>query len=82
MREYLDEALPNEFGDLLAVLGDVRARLKADGAIPAYEYWRDAIDPSLLEAVHAGRRDDAHRQLLAALTTPEAVASAGVVTHR
>lgn len=81
MREYLDASLPAEFGDLLAVLGDVRATLKTRGEIPAYEHWHAAIDVALLDDLRAGRRDAAHVRVLERLTTPGAVASAGMLGH-
>jgi len=81
MREYLDAQLPAEFGDLLALLGDVRAELKARREIPAYDFWKAAIDEELLADLRAGRRDEARRAVIARLTTPEAVATAGQVSH-
>ncbi|HET7093836.1 MAG TPA: bifunctional precorrin-2 dehydrogenase/sirohydrochlorin ferrochelatase, partial [Thermomicrobiales bacterium] len=59
LRERLDREIPAEYGDLLAVLGDVRERLKASGPIPDYEAWRDAIDDDLLAALEAGEREAA-----------------------
>jgi precorrin-2 dehydrogenase/sirohydrochlorin ferrochelatase len=81
MREELDATLPGEYGELLAVLGDVRAELKARGQIPAYEHWQAAIDDCLLGDVRAGRHGAARRRALDRLTTPAAVASAGQVSH-
>lgn len=59
MREYLDASLPTEFGDLLAVLGDVRQTLKARGPIPAYEHWHAAITDEVLDALRRGDCEDA-----------------------
>jgi precorrin-2 dehydrogenase/sirohydrochlorin ferrochelatase len=81
LREQLDATLPAEYDDLLAVLGDVRATLKARGQIPAYEHWQACIDPALLEALRAGQHDVARQRVLRRLTTPEAIASAGMVSH-
>ena len=49
MRERLDAELPAEYGDLLAVLGDVRDELKARGPIPEYEHWQAAIGDVLAD---------------------------------
>lgn len=54
MREQLDAALPREYGDLLNVLADVRATLKARGPIPAYEHWQAAIDDDVLDSLRHG----------------------------
>jgi precorrin-2 dehydrogenase/sirohydrochlorin ferrochelatase len=54
MRERLDTELPAEYGDLLAVLGDVRDSIKARGPIPAYEHWQEAITDDVLAALGAG----------------------------
>ncbi|HEY7030336.1 MAG TPA: bifunctional precorrin-2 dehydrogenase/sirohydrochlorin ferrochelatase [Thermomicrobiales bacterium] len=59
MREYLDASLPAEFGDLLAILGDVRGTLKARGPIPAYEHWQAAITDDVLDALRSGDREGA-----------------------
>jgi precorrin-2 dehydrogenase / sirohydrochlorin ferrochelatase len=59
MRERLDTELPAEYGDLLAVLGDVRERIKASGPIPAYEHWRAAITDDVIAALGAGDRETA-----------------------
>jgi precorrin-2 dehydrogenase / sirohydrochlorin ferrochelatase len=59
MRERLDTELPAEYGDLLAVLGDVRDSIKARGPIPAYEHWQEAITDDVLAALGAGDRETA-----------------------
>ena len=59
LRERLDTELPAEYGDLLAVLGDVRDSLKARGAIPAYEHWQAAISDEVLAALRTGDREQA-----------------------
>jgi precorrin-2 dehydrogenase / sirohydrochlorin ferrochelatase len=59
MRERLDTELPAEYGDLLAVLGDVRDTIKAHGPIPAYEHWQAAITDDVLAALGAGDRETA-----------------------
>jgi precorrin-2 dehydrogenase/sirohydrochlorin ferrochelatase len=59
LRERLDTDLPREYGDLLAVLGDVRDTLKARGPIPEYEHWRAAITDDVFEALSVGDRETA-----------------------
>jgi precorrin-2 dehydrogenase/sirohydrochlorin ferrochelatase len=59
LRERLDADLPAEYGDLLDVLGDVRDRLKAEGPIPDYEHWRDAISEEVFADLRAGDRESA-----------------------
>ena len=59
MRERLDRELPAEYGDLLAVLGDVRDTIKARGPIPEYDHWRDAITDDVFAALIAGDRETA-----------------------
>ena len=59
MRERLDTDLPLEYGDLLAVLGDVRDAIKARGPIPAYEHWQAAITDEVIAALGAGDRESA-----------------------
>jgi precorrin-2 dehydrogenase/sirohydrochlorin ferrochelatase len=59
MRERLDSELPTEYGDLLAVLGDVRDTIKARGPIPAYEHWQAAITDEVVAALGAGDRETA-----------------------
>ncbi len=56
VRERLDTELPPEYGDLLAVLGDVRDTVKARGPIPEYEHWRDAISDEVFAALGNGDR--------------------------
>jgi precorrin-2 dehydrogenase/sirohydrochlorin ferrochelatase len=59
MRERLDTELPFEYGDLLAILGDVRETIKASGPIPAYEHWQAAITDEVIAALGAGDREAA-----------------------
>jgi precorrin-2 dehydrogenase/sirohydrochlorin ferrochelatase len=67
MREYLEEHLPTEFGDLLDVLADARRTIKARGPIPPYERWHAAIDERLLGRLRRGDRDGARAQVLMSL---------------
>jgi precorrin-2 dehydrogenase/sirohydrochlorin ferrochelatase len=76
MRERLDAELPQEYGDLLAVLGDVRDTLKAQGPIPLYEAWRDAITDDVFAALRAGDQETARARISDRLTSiPLEVAS-------
>jgi precorrin-2 dehydrogenase/sirohydrochlorin ferrochelatase len=59
MREQLDATLPHEYGDLLAVLGEVRDTLKARGPIPEYEHWQAAIDDEVAVGLRHDRDDRA-----------------------
>jgi precorrin-2 dehydrogenase / sirohydrochlorin ferrochelatase len=59
MRERLDSELPTEYGDLLAVLGDVRDTIKARGPIPTYEHWQAAITDEVFDALSTGDRETA-----------------------
>ncbi|MBA2520167.1 MAG: bifunctional precorrin-2 dehydrogenase/sirohydrochlorin ferrochelatase [Chloroflexia bacterium] len=80
LREELDASLPVEYGDLLAVLGEVRDELKADGPIPEYEHWRDAITDEvftdLRQGDHASARRRLHDRLIRAAPEPAPVAGA------
>lgn len=60
MREQLDAALPAEYDDLLAVLGNVRDTLKARGPIPDYEHWQAAITDDVLAALRRHDRTTAY----------------------
>jgi precorrin-2 dehydrogenase/sirohydrochlorin ferrochelatase len=76
MRERLDAELPQEYGDLLAVLGDVRDTLKSEGPIPIYEAWRDAITDDIFISLRAGDRETVRARLYDRLTAePVEVAS-------
>jgi precorrin-2 dehydrogenase/sirohydrochlorin ferrochelatase len=69
MREYIDGTLPVEYGDLLAVLGDVRRELKATGDVPPYDRWQAAITSEVMHDLRAGNRQgalDRVRQILIA----------------
>ena len=59
MRERLDSELPAEYGDLLAVLSDVRDTIKARGPIPTYEHWQAAITDEVVAALSVGDRERA-----------------------
>jgi precorrin-2 dehydrogenase/sirohydrochlorin ferrochelatase len=63
MRERLDATLPAEYGDLLALLAEVRAELRASGPIPDYAIWQAAITDDLLARLASGNIATAREQL-------------------
>lgn len=65
LRERLDRELPAVYGDLLAVLGDVRDSLKARGPIPLYEHWQAAITDDVVAALERGDRETARERIFA-----------------
>ena len=68
MREQLDESIPTEYADLLAVLGDVRDTIKARGPIPEYEHWQTAIADEVASALGRDDREAAVARVLARLS--------------
>ena len=70
VREYLDEALPADFGDLLALLGEVRDEIKTWGPLPPYERWQTAIDGAVRARLREGDRAGARELILASLAEP------------
>jgi precorrin-2 dehydrogenase/sirohydrochlorin ferrochelatase len=76
MRERLDTELPAEYGDLLAVLGDVRDTIKARGPIPTYEHWQAAITDEVLAALGAGDRETATARIYERVSAGVGVAAA------
>ena len=79
MRERLDTELPPEYGDLLAVLGDVRDTLKARGPIPEYEHWRAAITDDVFTALNAGDREMATTRVYERVSAGVATVTEGAV---
>jgi len=69
LREHLDASLPAEYADLLALLGDVRDRLKADGTLLPYEAWQPTITDDLLRDLRAGRHEAAATRVYDHLAT-------------
>ena len=67
MRETLDESIPAEYGDLLSVLGEVRAQVRLAGPAPPYERWQAAIRDSVLDALRRGDRAAARDKVWNAL---------------
>jgi uroporphyrin-III C-methyltransferase/precorrin-2 dehydrogenase/sirohydrochlorin ferrochelatase len=58
LREQLDAALPAELGDLLDAVGEVRAKLKAKGAVPPYAAWKAAIEAALSPPLSPGEAEN------------------------
>lgn len=73
-REYLDAALPDNLGEVLAALAEVRRDLKSRGVMPPYERWQGAIDDEV--NVWLGRDDGAgaRERVQAAVAGPRAAA--------
>lgn len=67
VREYLDESLPTELGDLLAILAQVRREVKTEGPIPPYERWNEAISEEVLLRLRHGDRVGAREKILETL---------------
>jgi siroheme synthase-like protein len=78
MREYLDERLPAELGDLLDVLAGVRRTVRENGPVPAYERWNTAITEEVLERLRSGDPAGARRRILDVMTAQPEPAKAGV----
>jgi precorrin-2 dehydrogenase / sirohydrochlorin ferrochelatase len=76
MRERLDTELPAEYGDLLAVLGDIRDAIKAGGPIPAYEHWQAAITDEVIAALAASDRETATSRIYERVSAGAATADA------
>jgi precorrin-2 dehydrogenase / sirohydrochlorin ferrochelatase len=64
MREAIDAWIPPHYAALLQVLGEARTAIRARGAIPAYEHWRDALTGDLLNEVRMGRLEVARDHLV------------------
>ncbi len=69
LREELAEWLSDERLALLDLVAEVRDELRAAGARPDPERWRQAVRSNILEVLATGDRAAARRALLAALTS-------------
>jgi siroheme synthase-like protein len=63
VRERLAAVVTEEYGELAAVVADVRRELRQQGASPEAEVWRRAIDDELPRLIREGRQADARRRL-------------------
>jgi precorrin-2 dehydrogenase / sirohydrochlorin ferrochelatase len=59
LRERLEKTLPEEYGELLAVLAEVRDEVRLSGPIPPYEHWEIAITEEVLARVREGNLEEA-----------------------
>lgn len=63
-----------EYGDLVELVGEVRAAARAERARIDFATWaarwEDALDDEVVALVRGGRTDEARARLLAALTAP------------
>ena len=73
LREELEAWLSDERLALLDLVADVRGELRAAGANPGPERWRQAVRSNILDVLATGDRATARRALLAALayTAPQ-----------
>ena len=76
LREELEDWLSDERLALLDLVADVRAELRAAGANPGPERWRQAVRSNILEGLITSDRAAARRSLLAALVSPPLAAPA------
>ena len=70
LREELEDWLSEERLALLDLVADVRAELRAAGANPGPERWRQAVRSNILDILATGDRSAARRALLDALAFP------------
>ena len=75
LREELADWLSDERLALLDLVADVRGELRAAGANPGPERWRQAVRSNILDILATGDRAAARRSLLAALDAPPPPAS-------
>jgi siroheme synthase-like protein len=67
LRRRLDEELGPEYATLLDVLSEAREELRAAGRSTEDPDWQSAIDSGMLDAIRAGRVDEAKEILRACL---------------
>ncbi len=67
VREDLERLLPAEYGELLPLLAEVRAELRAEGVDVPPERWQNAVDEYVLARLRAGDRAGARERLRAGL---------------
>jgi siroheme synthase-like protein len=70
LRDRIESTLDDSLLDLLDVLAEARAELRASGAGTEIAGWKRALDGDLPGLVAAGRLDDARALLRAALDLP------------
>jgi precorrin-2 dehydrogenase/sirohydrochlorin ferrochelatase len=67
VREDLERRLPAEYGELLALVAELRAELRREGAEVPAERWQEAVDANVLARLAAGDRAGARAYLRASL---------------
>lgn len=63
VREQLERVVTEDYGELTALVADVRRELRARAASPDAAAWSHALDDDLRRLVRAGRGEDARRRL-------------------
>jgi precorrin-2 dehydrogenase / sirohydrochlorin ferrochelatase len=72
LREEIEAWLTPERTELLELLAGVRAEIMAAGVNPTGQVWSEAIDQSVIGALHDGDREIARQRLRARLVSPPA----------
>jgi precorrin-2 dehydrogenase / sirohydrochlorin ferrochelatase len=63
VREQLERVVTEDYGELTALVADVRRELRASAASPDAAAWSRALDDDLRRLVRAGRGEEARRRL-------------------
>ncbi len=63
VRDRLAGVIPDEYGELVDLVAEVRCQLRRDGANPDPEVWRRALDDELPRLLRQGRADEARQRL-------------------
>lgn len=72
MREDLETRIPEEYGDLVAVLSEVRRQVRETGPLPVYQHWKDALTDEVLSQIGSGDIDGARARIHAAIAAASA----------
>lgn len=72
-RERIDEDLPEEYGALLEILGEVRAELRRRRVRPKPDAWQEVLDGNTLQLLFAGDWDGVQERIMRHLDPAEAV---------
>jgi precorrin-2 dehydrogenase len=67
VRETLEDVITEEYGELTALVAEVRRELRLGDVRPDATTWAHALDQELLGLVRAGHREAARHRLLASL---------------
>lgn len=63
VRERIERALPEAYGALAEIAGEVRRELRAAGRRPSAEAWHEALQDGLAPLLEGGRREEAARRV-------------------